>query len=225
MNLGKEFRKYAVGHIGLPGTTVDAVNKHIVEASMTPYILEERQLNVTQMDVFSRLMMDRIIWVSGVVDEQMSIVTQAQLMFLDSLNHNDITLQISSPGGSVPSGLSLLNVMHYVTSDIATINMGTAASMGSILLSGGQKTKRFSLRDSRVMLHTVSSGASGLIADMQISLKEAEKYNETLFNYLSEFTGQKVEKLLNDTIRDKWFSAEEAKSYGLIDDIITKRKK
>ena len=133
MNLGQEFRKYAVGHIGLPGTTVDAVNKHMVDASMTPYILEEREMRVTQMDVFSRLMMNRIIWVAGTVNDNMSTVVQAQLMFLDSLNNGDIIMHVDSPGGSVKSGLSMVAVMDYINSDVSTINTGMAASMGLIL--------------------------------------------------------------------------------------------
>lgn len=225
MNYGKEFRKYAVGHIGLPGTTVDAVNKHMIEASMTPYILEERQLNVTQMDVFSRLLMNRIIWVAGTVNDSMSTVVQAQLMFLDSINNDDITMHIDSPGGSVKSGLSMVAVMDYINSDISTINTGMAASMGSILLSAGNKGKRHSLAFSKVMIHQVSAGTSGTIQDMRINIEEAEKYNEVLFGLLGKYTNKNPEEIKKIADRDYWMTPEEAVEFGIIDSVITKRKK
>jgi ATP-dependent Clp protease protease subunit len=193
-------------------------------ASLTPYILEEREMRVTQMDIFSRMMMDRIIWLAGPVNDRMSTVVQAQLMFLDNLETKDITLHVDSPGGSVKSGLSIVDVMDYVSSDIITINTGMAASMGSILLGAGTKGKRYSLRFSRVMLHQVSSGAEGNIQDMRISLQEAEKYNELLFGLLGQYTDKDPKQVMKDASRDKWLSSEEAKAYGIIDNIITNKK-
>jgi ATP-dependent Clp protease protease subunit len=193
-------------------------------ASLTPYILEEREMRVTQMDIFSRMMMDRIIWLAGPVNDRMSTVVQAQLMFLDNLETKDITLHVDSPGGSVKSGLSIVDVMDYVSSDIITINTGMAASMGSILLGSGTKGKRYSLRFSRVMLHQVSSGAEGNIQDIRISFQEAEKYNELLFGLLGKYTDKDPKQVMEDASRDKWLNAEEAKAYGIIDNIITNKK-
>ncbi len=161
-----------------------------IQDSLTPYILEERQMNVTIMDVFSRLMMERIIWVAGGVDDHMSTICQAQLMFLDSLDHNDITMHIDSPGGSVKSGLSIVDVMDYITSDIRTINTGMAASMGSVLLGAGTKGKRGSLRFSQTMLHQSSGGAGGNIQDARITFQEWEKVNNILFELLGEYCGK-----------------------------------
>ncbi len=194
--------------------------------SMTPYVLEEREMRVTQMDVFSRLMMDRIIWVAGVVDDRMSTVVQAQLMFLDSLNSNvDITMHIDSPGGSVKSGLSMVDVMQYIGSDIITINTGMAASMGSILLGAGTKGKRGSLRFSKTMLHQSSGGAGGNIKDARITFIEWEKTNKILFDLLAGFCGKSYEQVLEDCDRDKWLDSQEALDYGIIDEIITSKKK
>ena len=194
-----------------------------VENSMTPYILEERQMNVTVMDVFSRLMMERIIWVAGPVDDRMSTVVQAQLMFLDSLDTTDITMHIDSPGGSVKSGLSMVDVMDYISSDIRTINTGMAASMGSVLLGAGTKGKRGSLRFSRTMLHQSSGGAGGNIQDARITFAEWEKINDTLFELLGGYCSKSAETVKNDASRDLWLGADEALAYGLIDEIV-KRK-
>jgi len=225
MQFKNEFEKYAVNHLGLTTSAIGYYDKQI-QSSLTPYILEERELRVTQMDIFSRMMLDRIIHVYGTVNDNMASIVQAQLMFLDNLEIKDIRLHCSTGGGSVLSGLGMVDVMNYVNSDIVTMNMGLCASMGSILLSSGTKGKRFSLKHSRTMLHTVSSGAQGVIADMQISLKEAEKYNDILFDMLSTNSGKDKETILNDCIRDFWLSSTEAKAYGLIDDIIlTKPKK
>ena len=223
MRFKNEFEKYAVQHEGIGSLKLDYYNKQ-VQASLTPYILEEREMRVTQMDIFSRMMLDRIIFLYGPVNDNMSSICQAQLMFLDNLETKDITLQISSPGGSVLSGLGIVDVMDYVSSDISTVNMGLAASMGSILLSSGTKGKRHSLKHSRVMLHTVSSGAEGKVQDMAISLKEAEKYNEILFNILANNTGKTKRDVMKDADRDFWLDSNEAKSYGLIDSIITKKE-
>jgi ATP-dependent Clp protease protease subunit len=204
-----------------------SVHNHLrkIESSLTPYILEERQMNVTVMDVFSRLMVERIIWVAGVVDDQMSTIVQAQLMYLDSFDGNDITMHIDSPGGSVKSGLSMVDVMEYVNSNIRTINTGMAASMGSILLGAGTKGKRGSLRFSRTMLHQSSGVFSGNIQDAKIDMIEWEKLNNILFNLLGEYCGKTSEKVKKDASRDLWLSAQEALDYGIIDEIITKKKK
>ena len=197
MNLDfySEFKDYATKHMGISGmdfhywdklqcTLYDNVmtqSKMGIEGSMTPYILEEREMRVTQMDIFSRMMMDRILWVAGPVNDQMSNVVAAQLMFLDNLEERQITMHVDSPGGSVKSGLSMVDTMNYIASDVSTINTGMAASMGSILLGNGEKGQRFSLPNSKVMLHQVSAGAQGHVEDMKISLEQAIKYNDTLF--------------------------------------------
>jgi ATP-dependent Clp protease protease subunit len=207
---------------------VSSMNMHYhaknIENSLTPYILEERSMNVTQMDVFSRLMMERIIWVAGEVNDNMSVITQAQLMFLDSLDSNDITMHIDSPGGSVKSGLSMVDVMDYIKSDIRTINTGMAASMGSILLGAGTKGKRSSLRFSRTMLHQSSGGFRGNIQDAKIDMIEWEKLNNTLFDLLGEYCGKSRDQVKEDASRDLWLSSEDALAYGIIDEIVTKKK-
>jgi ATP-dependent Clp protease protease subunit len=239
MNYTNDFKKYAISHFGVNEyefaaweaiqnqiynpSVISSFNQHT--GSLTPYILEERELRITQMDIFSRLMMDRIIWLAGPVNDRMSTVVQAQLMFLDNLEEKDITIHVDSPGGSVKSGLSIVDVMNYIKSDIITINTGMAASMGSILLGNGTKGKRYSLPNSRVMLHQVSTGAQGTMADVEISIAEGRKYNEKLFKMLGEFTDKDPEQVKLDANRDLWMDAEEAKAYGIIDGIITKKKK
>ena len=217
----KDFGLYAQDH-GVNSLDLHRYNSRI-ESSLTPYILEERQMNVTVMDVFSRLMMERIIWVAGEVNDHMSVVTQAQLMFLDSLDNNDITMHIDSPGGSVKSGLSMVDVMDYINSDIRTINTGMAASMGSVLLGAGTKGKRGSLRFSRTMLHQSSGGAGGNIQDARITFQEWEKINDTLFDLLGGYCGKDRETVKNDATRDLWLGAQEALDYGIIDEIVKKK--
>jgi ATP-dependent Clp protease protease subunit len=219
----QQFGLYAKDY-GISSLNLDYHKKRI-ENNLTPYILEERQMNVTIMDVFSRLMMERIIWVAGGVDDHMSTIVQAQLMFLDSIDHNDITMHIDSPGGSVKSGLSMVDVMDYITSDIRTINTGMAASMGSVLLGAGKKGKRGSLRFSQTMLHQSSGGAYGNIQDAEISMREWRKVNDILFELLGSYCGKDPEQVKNDASRDLWLSSEEALKYGIIDEIITKKKK
>jgi ATP-dependent Clp protease protease subunit len=194
-----------------------------IESNLTPYVLEERQMNVTQMDVFSRLMLERIIWVAGEVNDHMSTIVQAQLMFLDSLDSTDITMHIDSPGGSVKSGLSMVDVMDYISSDIRTINTGMAASMGSVLLGAGTKGKRGSLRFSRTMLHQSSGGAGGNIQDARITMIEWEKINNTLFELLGGYCGKDTETVKNDASRDLWLGSDEALAYGIIDEIVKKK--
>lgn len=219
MDYGKDFKKWALSD------GISSMNLHYyqqqIEASMTPYILEEREMRVTQMDIFSRLMRDRILWVAGVVNDNMSTVVQAQLMYLDSVEKRDITMHVDSPGGSVKSGLSMVDVMRYINSDVATINTGMAASMGSILLSSGTKGKRSSLNFSKVMIHQVSSGAQGHVADNRISQMESEKYNYILFKMLAENSGKDFQYVLDAARRDKWLNSQEALDFGFIDEIIT----
>jgi ATP-dependent Clp protease protease subunit len=229
-NITDEFKSYAIKHMGISSLefhyweqTQDKL--YGPQASLTPYILEEREMRVTQMDIFSRLMMDRIIWLAGPVNDRMSTVVQAQLMFLDNLEVKDITLHVDSPGGSVKSGLSIVDVMNYISSDLVTINTGMAASMGSILLGAGTKGKRYSLAHSRVMLHQVSTGASGNLQDIRVSIAEGEKYNTELFRLLGEYTDKDPAQVLIDTNRDMWLNADEAKAYGIIDGVIIKKSK
>lgn len=207
---------------GVSGMNLHYANK-LVESSMTPYILEERSLNVTQMDVFSRLMMDRILWVAGGVNDQMASIVQAQLLFLDNIDDSDISMYIDSPGGSVKAGLSMVDVMDYVKSDIATVNAGMAASMGSVLLGAGTKGKRASLRFSQTMLHQSSGGAVGNIQDAEISMAEWRKVNQQLFDLLGGYCDKDPEIVKNDATRDFWLSAVEAKDYGIIDEVIIRR--
>lgn len=214
MNLGKEFKKFAKSQ-GISSTSLDQF-----ENGLTPYILEERQLNMTQIDVFSRLMRERIIWLSGPVDQHMSDIVQAQLLFLDSVEKKDITLYINSPGGSVMCGLGIVDLMNYISSDVATVNLGMCASMGSVLLSSGTKGKRSSLIYSKVMTHQVSHGTSGVIEDTRINQIEAEKYNYILFKLIAKNCGKTFEEMLDSSRRDKWFNSHEALEFGLIDEII-----
>jgi len=233
MDFYSEFKNYAMNHMGISGMQFhywDKMQETMysntqVSSSLTPYILEEREMRVTQMDIFSRLMMDRILWVAGPVNDQMSTVVQAQLMFLDNVEERDITMHVDSPGGSVKSGLSMVDVMNYIASDVSTINTGMAASMGSILLGNGTKGKRFSLKHSKVMLHQVSSGAQGHVEDIKISLAEAVKYNDELFTMLGEYCGKTKAQVLKDCNRDNWLSADEALKYGIIDGVIENKVK
>jgi ATP-dependent Clp protease protease subunit len=222
MDFGKDFKKYALSE------GISSMNMHYfeqnLENNMTPYILEEREMRVTQMDIFSRLMRDRILWVAGVVNDNMSTIVQAQLMYLDSVEKRDITMHVDSPGGSVKSGLSMVDVMRYINSDVATINTGMAASMGSILLSSGTKGKRSSLNFSKVMIHQVSSGAQGHVADNRISQMESEKYNFILFKMLAENSGKDFQYVLDAARRDKWLNSQEALDFGFIDEIILSDK-
>jgi ATP-dependent Clp protease protease subunit len=208
---------------GISSLNLDYYEKGI-ESSMTPYILEEREMRVTQMDIFSRLMRDRMLWLAGPVNDHMSTIVQAQLMYLDSVDKKDIIMHIDSPGGSVKSGLSIVDVMQYIKSDINTINTGLCASMGAVLLGAGTKGKRSSLRFSRSMIHQSSGGAGGHILDAKITWQEWEKVNELLFVLLGEFCDKDPEVIKKDADRDLWLSADEAVSYGLIDEVIKTQK-
>lgn len=224
MNLGKDFTNFYTKHLGKGSLDLHYFGNQI-ESSMTPYILEEREMRATQIDIFSRLMRDRIIWVAGGVDDRMSTIVQAQLMYLDNTEKTDITMHIDSPGGSVKSGLSMVDVMNYISCDIRTVNTGMAASMGSILLGAGTKGKRSSLRFSRTMLHQSSGGFGGNIQDAEISMKEWQRLNDILFNLLGEYCGKDAEQVKQDASRDLWLNSDEALNYGIIDEIVKTKKK
>lgn len=224
MNIGQDFKNYYTKHLGKGSLDLHYFENRI-ESSLTPYILEEREMRVTQMDIFSRLMRDRLLWVAGPVDDHMSTIVQAQLMFLDSSDKTDITMHVDSPGGSVKSGLSMVDVMQFISCDIRTVNTGMAASMGSVLLGAGTKGKRSSLRFSKTMLHQTSGGAGGNIQDARINFIEWEKTNKILFELLGEFCDKTPEQVTQDASRDFWLSAEEALEYGIIDEIVKTKKK
>lgn len=218
-----EFEKYAIKGKGIGSNALHQYQNFQsgVKSSMTPYILEERELRATQIDIFSRLMMDRILWVAGPVNDHMSTIVQAQLLFLDQQDpKKPITMHIDSPGGSVKAGLSMVDVMEYITAPIATINTGMAASMGSVLLGAGTKGMRSSLRFSRTMLHQSSGGLEGNIQDARISMVEWEKTNNILFELLGGYCGKDAKQVMEDASRDLWLSAEESLAYGIIDEIV-----
>lgn len=219
MNYGKEFEKFAMSEKNLSSLDLFNAGKS-VSNSLTPYILEERELRATQMDIFSRLMMDRIIWVSSDVNTKMASIIQAQLMFLNTTDSLDINLYLDTPGGSVLSGLGIRDTMNYVKPDVSTTNVGMCASMGSILLSSGAKGKRRSLIFSKVMTHMVSHGTQGNIQDTRINQLEAEKYNYMLFKILAENTGKTFDEVFESSRNDKWFNSDEALEFGLIDSIV-----
>jgi ATP-dependent Clp protease protease subunit len=215
----QEFQRYAKSEHNVSSIDLH-YHKNQISNSLTPYILEERELRAVQMDIFSRLMMERVLWVAGPVNDAMSTVVQAQLMFLDSIGKEDITMHIDSPGGSVKSGLSMVDVMDYINSDIATVNTGMAASMGSVLLGAGTKGKRSSLRFSTTMLHQSSGGFSGNIQDAEIDWAEWQKVNDILFKLLGGYCGKTAEQVKKDATRDFWLDAEAAVKYGIIDKIV-----
>lgn len=222
MKQRNEFKKYATKHLNMSPTLVDdAIKYQFKNIGLSPHVLEERQLNVTQLSVFDRLMMDRILWASGEVDEVMSDIIQAQLLYLDNSEpEKDITILLSSPGGSVIHGLGIIDVMNWIKSDVATTNLGMCASMGGVLLSSGEKGKRSSLINSKVMIHHVASGASGKIDDTRIDQMEAEKFNFLLFKILAKNSGKSFEEIHDFSQRDKWLNSDEALEYGIIDQII-----
>ena len=218
MNYGKEFKKYATKHHGVNSLYYDKI-----VSSMTPSIIEERQLNVASMDVFSRLMMDRIIFLGTGVDDYVANIIQAQLLFLESVDASkDISIYINSPGGSVYAGLGIYDTMQFVKPDVATICTGMAASMGAVLLCAGAEGKRSALPHSRVMIHQPSGGAQGVATDMEINLKEMLKLKEELYQIISQHSKQPYDKVYKDSERDYWMIAAEAKEYGMIDEVLTR---
>lgn len=225
MNFTTEFRKYAVGHLGQSSNTVDGYVRHQIN-NLTPYIIEERPMNVASMDVFSRLMMDRIIFMGVPVTDEVANIIQAQLLFLDSVDHNrDIQIYLNSPGGSVYAGLGIYDTMQFVAADVATICTGMAASMAAVLLCAGAAGKRTALKHARVMIHQPMSGMQGQVSEMEIALKETLKVRDELYNIIAEHSGQTFEKISKDSDRDYWMSAEEAKAYGMIDDVLIRNPK
>jgi len=219
-----EFRKYAVKHRNISGSTFDSYTKHNVK-SMTPYIIEERQLNVTQMDVFSRLMMDRVIFLGTGIDDQVANIMQAQLLFLQSVDaKQDIQVYLNSPGGSVYAGLGIYDTMQYIAPDVATICTGMAASMGAVLMCAGTKGKRAALKHARVMIHQPMGGAEGQASDIEITAREIQKLKKELYEIIASHSGQTYDKVWADSDRDCWMTAEEAKAYGMLDEVLIKTK-
>ncbi|MDO4780280.1 MAG: ATP-dependent Clp endopeptidase proteolytic subunit ClpP [Bacteroides sp.] len=218
-----DFRKYATKHLGINGTTIDKVINS--QASyLNPYILEERQLNVTQLDVFSRLMMDRIIFLGTQIDDYTANTLQAQLLYLDSVDSGkDISIYINSPGGSVYAGLGIYDTMQFINSNVSTICTGMAASMAAVLLVAGEKGKRMALPHSRVMIHQPLGGVNGQASDIEITAREIQKLKKELYTIISEHSGTEFEKVWADSDRDYWMTAQEAKEYGMIDQVLTKK--
>ncbi len=220
MHFGKEFEKYAVKHRGISSNTLHGYVNHNV-TNLTPNIIEERPMNIAVMDVYSRLMMDRIIFLGyGINDEVANIVT-AQLLFMESTDRTrDIQMYINSPGGSVYAGLGMYDTMQFITPDIATICTGMAASMGAVLMCAGAKGKRTALKHSRIMMHQPSAGAGGQASDIEITVNEVRKLKKELYEILASHTGQTVDKVAADCDRDYWMTSTEAKEYGLVDEVL-----
>ncbi len=227
MNFQKEFEKYAVKHKGISGNTLDAYVKHQV-TSLTPNIIEERPMNIAVMDVYSRLMMDRIIFLGYPINDEVANIVTAQLLFLESTDRTrDIQMYINSPGGSVYSGLGVYDTMQYITPDVATICIGMAASMGAVLLAAGSNGKRTALKHSRVMMHQPSGAIGGQASDIEITVNEIRKVKKNLYDILAYHTSKPVKQVEKDCDRDYWMTSEEAKEYGLVDEVllINPRKK
>jgi ATP-dependent Clp protease protease subunit len=218
-----EFQKYATKHLGMNSLALEqymASNSYI-----SPSILEERQLNVTQMDVFSRLMMDRIIFLGTPIDDYVANVIQAQLLFLDTSDPGkDISIYLNSPGGSVHAGLGIYDTMQYISSDVATICTGMAASMAAVLLVAGEKGKRSALQHSRVMIHQPMGGMQGQASDMEINYKQIMLLRDELYQIISDHSGQSFEKIMKDSDRDYWMTSAEALEYGMIDQVLKRNK-
>jgi len=227
-----DFRNYAVHHLGMNGLALDQYCDYTSRAAspvasyINPTIIEERQLNVAQMDVFSRLMMDRVIFLGTEVNDYTANVIQAQMLYLDSTDPGkDISIYINSPGGSVYAGLGIYDTMQYVSSDVSTLCTGMAASMAAVLLVSGEKGKRFALRHSRVMIHQPMGGAQGQASDIEITAREIKKLKDELYNIIAEHSGQSFDKVERDSDRDYWMTSQEALDYGMIDRILVKAKK
>ena len=230
-HFNNDFRNYAVKHMGMNGMALDQYSAANAAAAIrssyiSPTIIEERQLNVAQMDVFSRLMMDRVIFLGTDVNDYTANVIQAQLLYLDAADPGkDVTIYINSPGGSVYAGLGIYDTMQYISSDVATICTGMAASMAAVLLVAGEKGKRFALPHSRVMIHQPMGGAQGQASDIEITAREIQKLKKELYTIIADHSGQPFEKVERDSDRDYWMTAQEALDYGMIDNILTKAKK
>jgi ATP-dependent Clp protease protease subunit len=224
MNNFDDFKKFATGHVGVNSMVLDDVMK-AQAGYLNPYILEERQLNVTQLDVFSRLMMDRIIFLGTEVNDYTANVLQAQMLYLDSVDSGkDISIYINSPGGSVYAGLGIYDTMQFINSDVQTICTGMAASMAAVLLVAGAKGKRSALPHSRVMIHQPMGGAQGQASDIEITAREIQKLKKELYTIIAEHSGQQFDKVWADSDRDYWMTAEEAAQYGMIDQVLNRKK-
>jgi ATP-dependent Clp protease protease subunit len=225
MNFGKEFEKYAVKHKGISSNVLDAYVKHNV-TNLTPNIIEERPMNVAVMDVYSRLMMDRIIFLGYPINDEVANIVTAQLLFLESTDRTrDIQMYINCPGGGVYAGLGMYDTMQFITPDIATICTGMAASMGAVLMCAGAKGKRTALKHSRIMMHQPSAGAGGQASDIEITVNEVKKVKQELYDIIAFHANQPVEKVAVDCDRDKWLTSTEAKEYGLIDEVLLMNQK
>ena len=221
--MNNDFRKFATRHLGVNGMVLDDVTK-LQQQYLNPYILEERQLNVTQLDVFSRLMMDRIIFLGTEVDDYTANVLQAQLLYLDSVdNTKDISIYINSPGGSVTAGLGIYDTMQFISSKVATICTGMAASMAAVLLVAGEEGRRSALPHSRVMIHQPLGGEQGQASAIEIEAREIQKFKKELYTIISTHSHQPFEKVWKDSDRNYWMTAEEAKEYGMIDEVLTRK--
>ena len=219
-----EFRKYAVKHMGLNGLTVDRYTS-IASNYISPTIIEERQLNIATMDVFSRLMMDRIIFLGVPIDDYVANIIQAQLLFLESVDSlKDIQIYLNTPGGMVYAGLGIYDTIQYISPDVATICTGVAASMGAILLCAGSTGKRTALKHSRILIHQPMGGAQGQASDIEITAKEIQKIKKELYEIIALHSGQDYKKIWKDADRDFWMTAEEARDYGMIDEVLIKTK-
>ena len=225
VNMKNEFEKYARGHLGISSLKLHNFES-VAQGYVSPTIIEERQLNVATMDVFSRLMMDRIIFLGAPIYDDAANIIQAQLLFLESVDpEKDIQIYVNSPGGSVSAGLGIYDTMQLVAPDVATICTGMAASMGAVLLAAGAAGKRSALPHSRVMIHQPLGGTQGQASDIEITAREILRTKRELYDILSLHTGQTVKKIERDADRDYWLSSEEAKAYGLIDEVLSKREK
>jgi ATP-dependent Clp protease protease subunit len=219
----KDFDRYALRHAGISSLNMYRYTSAI-ESSITPYILEERQLNVQPLDVFSRLMMERIIFLGTPIYDEIANIIQAQLLYLDSIDTKDIQIYLNSPGGSVSAGLGIYDTMHIINSDVATICTGMAASMGAVLLAAGHPGKRSALPHSRILIHQPLGGAEGQASDIEIAAKEILKTKQELYKILSQHTGQSIKKIEKDSDRDYWMTSDEALQYGMIDEVMKKRE-
>ena len=223
MNITSDFRKYATGHLRMNGMALDDVMNAQAQY-LNPYILEERQLNVTQLDVFSRLMMDRIIFLGTEINDYTANTLQAQLLYLDSVDSGkDISIYINSPGGSVYAGLGIYDTMQFINSDVATICTGMAASMAAVLLVAGTEGKRSALTHSRVMIHQPMGGTQGQASDIEITAREIMKLKKELYTIIAEHSHTDFDKVWADSDRDYWMTAQEAKEYGMIDEVLSRK--
>jgi len=219
-----DFKKYATKHMGISSLAYDQYSS-MVTNYISPTIIEERQLNVASMDIFSRLMMDRIIFLGLPIDDYVANIIQGQLLYLESADSSkDIQIYLNSPGGSVYAGLGIYDTMQYISADVATICTGMAASMAAVLLAGGQKGKRTALKHSRVMIHQPLGGAQGQASDIEITAREIQKLKKELYTILSNHSGQEYDKIEKDSDRDYWMTATEAKEYGMIDEVLVRNE-